>query len=124
MSFKTSMIRAIAIGIYVLLAVLAFLVLISIIIIVIQPTFFPEMDISGFEQIMDVVNPTLGILSVVLAIYSLYSSEQSNESIKKALNSTADNIICKVQGLESKFAHNTKGDTSTIKRSADSDKAQ
>lgn len=71
---------------YVSIVIIAILTITSLIINVLAPTFFPEKDISGFKDYINIFCVILSFLSVGIGIYSVWqanvSGKQANEIMK------------------------------------------
>lgn len=77
--------KIVATTIYIVVIVFVILLFVSIVISILQPTFFPDTDISGFKDIIQTSNALLGLSSVILAIYSVFQSRKGNAETNKIL---------------------------------------
>lgn len=66
---------------YISVVLIALFTIVSLVINVLAPTFFPQTDISGFKDYINTFCVILSFLSVGLGIYSIW---QTNESGKQA----------------------------------------
>ena len=73
--------------IYVSILLISIFTLICIIINVIAPTFFPERDISGFIQYVNIFGIILSFLSAGLGIFSIWQANVSNKQVSEILQS-------------------------------------
>lgn len=80
--------------------VFLFVLLSAFIITMIQPTLFPDTNIGGFKDGINIVNTLFGIVSAALAIYSLYASTKSSDDLKKALRESEERLIKEVDGIK------------------------
>ncbi len=101
--------------VYVVILVLLFIFVASFVITMIQPTLFPNTDISGFKDGVAIVSMILGLVSAFLAIYSVYSSIQSTRELKQMLKDAEDRLIKKVDGLRTNQSYETST-PSSVKR--------
>ena len=58
---------------------------IAFIVIMLKPTFFPKVDISGIEDAFVSASALVGFFSVILGFYSIWQSSNSNKQIEKIL---------------------------------------
>ena len=101
--------------VYAVIVLLTLIFVASFVITMIQPSFFPDTDISGFQDVVSIVSMILGVVSAFLAIYSVYASIQSTKELKQMLKDAEDRLINKVDGLKINQSYETSTPTS-IKR--------
>lgn len=77
---------------YAVMVIVVLFTLVFLIVDVLAPTFFPEVDISGMKQYINTFCVILSFMSVVLGVYSIW---QSNGSSKQA-----NEILQSVQAIE------------------------
>lgn len=107
---------------YIVIVLFLFVLLSASVVTMIQPTFFPDTDISGFKNIVNIINTLFGIVSAALAIYSLYASVKSTDDLKAALRESEERLIKEVDGIKSNQAYD-KNTPSTPKRGSSPDKS-
>lgn len=76
--------------IYMLMVIVILLSLASIFVSILAPTFFPDADISGFQDYIDVFAIILSFLSVALGVFSIWQSYQSGKQATKMIDSIND----------------------------------
>lgn len=76
--------------IYSAIITISILTLITLIIIMIAPTFFPQKDISGFQNYINVFCIILSFASVGLGICSIFQSYSSNQQAIKIIEFLQD----------------------------------
>lgn len=72
---------------YVLVIVVTIITLLCLGINILAPTFFPNTDISGFTNYINVLCILLSFLSVGLGMYSIYQAAESGKQANKMINS-------------------------------------
>lgn len=86
-------------GFFVLVIVI--FLIIPLIVQMLQPTFYPETDISGFTNILNITGYVIGFLSAVLGVYSILQAQKSNKQVEQILNTVKD--IQKQQEIDRAF---------------------
>lgn len=76
--------------IYILIVLVALFTIISLLINVLAPTFFPKVNISGFKDYINTFGIILSFLSAVLGFYSIWQSFKSGRQANEMINSIHD----------------------------------
>lgn len=71
---------------YIFILIIALTLWGSVLIVMLKPSFFPEMNTSGFEDYIDVLCIALSILSAFLGVYSIRQANQSGKQTSDMLN--------------------------------------
>lgn len=71
---------------FVLVVLVAIITLFSLIMVMIAPAFFKDLDISGFSNYITISNIILAFLSVGLGFFSIWQASKSNKETEKILN--------------------------------------
>lgn len=69
------------------------------IIIMLAPTFFPKVNISGFRNSSNTVSLLLAVLSVGLAVCSIIQARKGNLEMEKILNKT-NNVLTGIEVIK------------------------
>lgn len=75
---------------FIIILTIIIISLIASIINMIQPTFFPEVDISGFKNYTNAISVLLSFLSAGLGMFSIWQSNLSSQQSVEILNGIKD----------------------------------
>ncbi len=70
----------------ILIIILLIMLISSAVVQMLAPTFFPNVDISGFIDVIETANTLLSVLSLALAVLSIGMSRQSGKQAEEILN--------------------------------------
>lgn len=81
---------AIFIASFVTIIIYGILFTVAVVATMLQPTFYPNVDVSGFERFPQTSSIILGFISAVLAVVSIYMAIKSNEEYAALRNVIGD----------------------------------
>lgn len=72
-------------SIFILIMLILFMMIVFFVIVAIQPTFFPNSDISGIKNSFNTASSVVGFLSAGIGLYSLLQSSNNDKQVRKIL---------------------------------------
>ena len=79
--------KAVQWSIYAIILIFSLCILASFIVIILQPTFFPDKNISGFKDYINTMCTFVSFISVGLGVFSIYQANSSGKQASKMMDS-------------------------------------
>ena len=76
--------------IYILIIIVILFTVMSLLVSVLAPTFFPSVNIDGFKSYINTFGIVLSFLSVALGVYSIWQAFASGKQATEMINSIHD----------------------------------
>lgn len=72
-------------SIFILILIVLFIMIISFVVVMLQPTFFPDKDISGIKNSFNTASSLVGFFSAGIGCYSLWQASKNDKQVEKIL---------------------------------------